>query len=268
MTRSITAFEAPALLDAHSNVTKLELYERLQGKTMPKGAPGLASFVAQGAMEFAAQDAGWRKLSKHERSRDIAGIRGYSNGWTTADDAGEFVATFQHVPQYMHSISWAKAGVPPRAAVLSATWTALVFEVKRVAIVVLADKRLVTYWVEPTQEDFDALTAAAADMARRIAENDAPPVDSADEVEAKPAQEADASAQDLDALVIRWKATADVAADASNDSKLATAAADAATTALKAKLAKGAVHEVDGIRVSHNAKTGRLYEEKTDAAYF
>ena len=54
MTRSITAFEAPALVDAHSNVTKLELYERLQGKTMPKGAAGLASFVAQGAMEFAA----------------------------------------------------------------------------------------------------------------------------------------------------------------------------------------------------------------------
>ena len=112
MTRSITAFEAPALVDAHSNVTKLELYERLQGKTMPKGAAGLASFVAQGAMEFAAQDAGWRKLSKHERTRDIAGIRGYSNGWTTADEDGEFVATFQHVPQYMHTISWAKAGVP------------------------------------------------------------------------------------------------------------------------------------------------------------
>jgi hypothetical protein len=67
---------------------------------------------------------------------------------------------------------------------------------------------------------------------------------------------------------MRWTATADVAPDAANASKLATAAAEAAATALKARLPKGASHEVDGIKVSHNAKTGRLYEEKTDAAYF
>jgi hypothetical protein len=174
MTKSITAFEAPALVDAHSNVTRLELYERLQGKTLPKGAAGLSSFVAQGAMEFAAQDSGWRKLAKHDRSRDVAGVQGWASAWTTSDADGDFVAVFQHVPQYMHTISWAKTGVPPRSTALSAAWTALVFDVKRVAVVVLTDKRLVTYWVEPTQEEFDALTAAAADMARRIAQNDPP----------------------------------------------------------------------------------------------
>jgi len=268
MTKSITAFEAPALVDAHSNVTKLELYERLKGKTLPKGAPGLTSFVAQGAMEFAAQDAGWRKLAKHDRSKDVAGIMGWASAWTTSDADGDFVAVFQHVPQYMHSISWAKAGVPPRSAVLSATWTALVFDVKRVAVVVLTDKRIVTYWVEPTQDDFDALTAAAADMARRIAEDDAPALDSGDGPVKAPTPDADAPPQDLDALVVRWKATSDVSADAANASKLATAAAEAATVALKAKLPKGAVHEAGGIKVSHNAKSGRLYEEKTDAAYF
>lgn len=268
MTKSITAFEAPALVDAHSNVTRLELYERLQGKVLPKGAAGLTSYVSQGAMEFAAQDAGWRKLAKHDRSTDIAGVKGFASAWTTADADGEFVAIFQHVPQYMHGISWAKAGVPPRSAVLSATWTAMVFGISRVAIVVLTDRRIVIYWVEPTQEDFDALTSAAADMARRLAENDPPALDSAEEPAIAPTTAAEAAPQDLDALVQRWKATSQVSADASNASKIATAAAEAATVALKAKLPKGASHEVDGIKVSHNAKTGRLLEEKTDAAYF
>jgi hypothetical protein len=268
MTKSITAFEAPALVDAHSNVTRLELYERLQGKTLPKGTAGLTSYVSQGAMEFAAQDAGWRKLSKHDRSADIGGVKGFASAWTTADTDGEFVAVFQHVPQYMHAISWAKAGVPPRGAVLSATWTAMVFGIERVAIVVMTDRRIVTYWVEPGKDDVDLLTAASADMARRLAENDPPPLDSAEEPTPAPANAAEAAPQDLDALVLRWKATSTVAADAGNASKLATAAADAAAVALKAMLPKGSAHEVDGIKVSHNAKNGRLLEEKTDAAYF
>src|SRR3546814_15019561 len=53
MTKVISAFEAPALLDAHPTLTRHSLYERLIGPPPTYGAVGLAACLADGAMRFA-----------------------------------------------------------------------------------------------------------------------------------------------------------------------------------------------------------------------
>jgi hypothetical protein len=268
MTKSITSFEAPALVDAHSGMTKLDLYERLSDKPSPMGAAGLTSFLAEGVIAFAAQDMSWSKVVRHDRNADVCGVEGHARAWLSSDADGELIAIFQHVPQFVHSASWARTGVPPRTVQLSATWASMIFGVKRVAVVVLADKRIVTYWVEPSQGDVDALRAGAADMARRLAEKNPPAVDSGDAKSEQAPAKADAADVDLDALYERWRGAREVAAVANSEVKLADHAYEAASEALKAKLPKGSSHEMAGFKVNHNAKSGRLIEEKTDAAYF
>src|SRR3546814_5191470 len=63
MTKVISAFEAPALLDAHPTLTRHSLYERLIGPPPTYGAVGLAACLADGAMRFAENE--YRRSEEH-----------------------------------------------------------------------------------------------------------------------------------------------------------------------------------------------------------
>lgn len=271
MKRTITAFEAPALIDAHGAMSRLALYERLTGApTEPKEA-GLASRISTGVVEQASEDYGWKAPIRHDFRERIGetDLMGHARGYVTADDDGTFLAVFQHVPAYVHSYGWNKAGVPPYVAVLQAQWAMWAAKAERLAFVVLADKKIVIYWVARDDAMIARLLEGAADMQRRIEASDPPPVDAAtDEGPAAVVAPVEGSGGDLDELAGRWRGAQIERAATRNAVQLAEHAYDAATAALKAAIAPGGHHDYDGYRIHHHAKTGALTEEKIDGLYF
>lgn len=271
MRKSINAYEAPALLDAHPTMSRLALYERLTGGSDSSPQAGLASYIAEGAIDFVAADNGWTKGARYDfvkRAADGLAIDGTARGWRMTDRGGEFVAVFVHLAQFMHAQAWGKAGVPPEAFLIQANWTMFLADAPRLAFVVLADRRIVIYWVDRDEDIVGQLKAGVTDLARRIADKDAPPVDAVRQAAPTPTPVADAAAPDMDDLCTRWRAAQIARADQLNRTQTAEHAYDAATEALKRAIAPGSSHVHEGVRIHHNAKNSRLTEEKIDGAYF
>ena len=271
MKRTITAYEAPALVAEHGSMTPLELYDRLTAAPGEPPEAGLTSRIAAGAVEQAAVEHGWSNPNRKDFRVDVAGdgdgvLSAHARGFVVRDEEGEFLAVFQHVAQFVHANAWNKAGVAPQTAVDQAAWAMMTSGHRRLAFVVLADKRLVVYWVARDEDLVERLRAGAADMARRIAAGDPPALDAAPaSAVAEPAVD---GSVDKDALAARWRQTQIERAVAANAVQTRDHAYEAATTALKAAIVPGASHDYDGFRIHHNAKTGRLTEEKIDGLYF
>lgn len=271
MTKVITAFEAPALLDAHPTLTRYALYERLQGPPQSHGPVGLSTLLGDGAMRFAETEYGWSKpIQKTFRETSSTDIDLTARAFVTKDAGGDLLVVFVHIADYMHRMSWSKAGVPPLAFQIQANWTMWLGDHNRLAFLVLADKRLVLYEIHRDEAMIKRLEAGVAAMTQSINTKTPPPVDvSAPTIESLKEQDDTATeTANLDTLVDRWRAARAAAADAKNIMVFADHADEAATAALKAVLAKGTSHEREGVRVHHNAKTGRLTEEKIDGQYF
>lgn len=272
MKRTITAYEAPALIDAHGTMPRLSLYERLtQG---PEEIPeaGLSSRISTGVVEQASLDHDWKPPMRQDFRVPIEGtnLMGHARGFVTEDREGTFLAVFQHVPAYVHSHGWNKAGVPPYVAVIQAQWAMWASQAERLAYVVLADKKIVIYWVDRDEAMIARLLRGAADMDRRIIEKDAPPIDAVtEEGPAKVVRPVPGEGPaDLDELSARWRGSRVDRSAARNAVDLSEHAFEAATVALKAAIAPGSHHDYDGYRIHHHAKNGNLTEEKIDGLYF
>lgn len=271
MEKVISAFEAPALLGAHSSLTRHDLYERLIGKPEPKGPIGLATCISDGVMRFAQAQYSWSTpLNKAFEKKTDSGIKATARGFI-AEEAGEpLLIVFLHLSDYQHRMAWRKAGVPPHAFIIQANWIMWLAEKERMTFLVLADKGLTLYEVQRDEHIVSRLKKAVDDMALAIESNDPPPIDDCSAQEPSPAAAtADPEApSNLDDLVRRWKETSSAKAETANSATFADHAAEAASTALKTALPKGKHHDFGSTRIHHNAKTGRLTEEKIDANYF
>lgn len=266
MVKVVTAYEAAALLNAHPGMSPHNLYERLTGDPQPKGAIGLTTYLSDGAIRFAESEYQWSRPVQRKASMKVFDFEAEARLIETSDDRGPLAVVFLHIDNYLHTVAWQKAGVPPIAYVYQANWTMWLAKAQRLAFLVLADKRIVLYEVQRDEAIIEALIDGLEQMSRRIAENDPPPIDTP----AGPSlhHDSDASDYDLDELVARWRQMMCSKALSSDSAAFASQAAEAAATKLKAALAPGKSHESDGVRVFHNAKSGRLTVEKIDGKYF
>lgn len=275
MKKTISAYEAPALLDAHPTMTRLALYERLSGGADTTPQAGLASFLADRVIEFAASDNDWTNPIRRDFRKGVEdglAIDGFGRAWRMSDGAGEFVAVFTHLAAFLHSQTWSKAGAPPEAFIIQANWTMYMADAARLAYVVLADKRLIIYWVDRDDQIVQRLVDAVSEMAIRIEQKQPPAIDAV--VDQAPIVIANDDAPgelppaDLDALAARWRATKLRRSTAHNEVETADHAYEAAAAALLKAIPQGSHHDSEGVRIHHNAKSGRLIEEKIDGAYF
>ena len=271
MTKVITAFEAPALLDAHPTLTRYSLYERMIGPPQSFGSAGLATCLSDGAMRFAQAEYGWQiPVNKRFELDTDCGIKAEGRAFLTSDEQGPLVVTFLHLADYLHRASWGKSGVPPYAFAIQANWIMWLSGQSRHAFLVLAYKRLVLYEIQRDDALIKRIVAAIAAMAEAIDTGTPPPMD----VEITelpvpaPLNNPDEQPANLDELVRRFRQAREAKSVTANSAVFADQASEAASNALKAALAQGSHHEIDGVRTFHNAKTGRLTEEKIDGTYF
>ena len=271
MTRVISAFEAPALLDAHPTLTRYSLYERLIGPPQSFGAAGLATCLADGAMRFAQNEYRWATpVNKRFELATDCGILVEGRAFVTSDQVGPLVVTFLHLADYLHRASWGKAGVPPYAFQIQANWIMWLSGHDRLAFLVLSDKRLTVYEVQRDDALIQKIADGVTAMAAAIETNSPPPMDAEIVLSeaAVPDVATDNAPADLDDLVRRFRLAREAKAVTANSATFAEHAAEAASNALKSALPQGKGHEVDGTRTYHNAKNGRLTEEKIDGTYF
>lgn len=275
MSRTISAYEAPALIDAHGGLTRLALYERLAGSPEAPPQAGLASVIADPLVGYVAAMNGWSKTIRRDVRFDVSkdeGIQGYARFWATSDEQGDFAVTFTHVAAYLFASRWRRAGTPPQDYVIQAQWTMMGAGVRRLAVIALADKTPEIFWIDADDSIMDSLRLGAEDMAGRLERRDAPPVDSQTApVETpgnKEAEDAKAAAADPDAVMARFRAARMGRAEARSTVQFADHEYEVAERALMAILAPGASLEYDGYRITRNAKTDRITEEKIDGLYF
>lgn len=278
MLKSISAYDSPALLNMHSHLTPLDLYETLSGAGRPAPGRSLGAAIAAPAVEFAAADNGWSTPIRRDHSLVIEtqhevsghkGIQAYARVWTAEDDSGIFAIAFNHLATFVHSTAWGKAGCPPEAFIVQANWIMMAANTQRLAFVVLADKRITIYWVERDEALIERLKLATIEMARRLAEQDPPAIDAPADTTVEPAPTAASQSPiNLDELTARYRSNKEQRSAAQNLLQRAEHSHDASYEALKAVIAPGAHHEYDGVRIHHNAKSGRLTEEKIDGLYF
>ncbi len=275
MSRTISAYEAPALIDAHGGLTRLALYERLAGSPEAPPQAGLASVIADPLVGYVAAMNGWSKTIRRDVRFDVSkdeGIQGYARFWATSDEQGDFAVTFTHVAAYLFASRWRRAGTPPQDYVIQAQWTMMGAGVRRLAVIALADKTPEIFWIDADDSIMDSLRLGAEDMAKRLERRDAPPVDSqtapVETPANKEAEDAKAAAADPDAVMARFRAARMGRAEARSTVQFADHEYEVAERALMAILAPGASLEYDGYRITRNAKTDRITEEKIDGLYF
>ena len=141
MPRTISAYEAPALIDAHGGLTRLALYERLAGSPEAPPQAGLAAAISDPLIGYVASINGWTKTIRRDARFDLSesdAIQGYARFWTTSDGDGDFAVTFVHVAAYLFSSRWRRAGTPPHDYVIQAQWTMMAAGLRRLAVVALA----------------------------------------------------------------------------------------------------------------------------------
>lgn len=269
---TISPYEAPALIDMHGSMTRLALYERLSASAPEEISPGLSAAIQAPVLEMAARQNNWQKPVRGDSKFDIEGcdsLQGYAPGWKTSDDKGEFSLMFVHVAAYVFSSSWRRAGMPPEDYAIQAQWTMMGNKTDRIAIVALSDKSIEIFWVDADGELQDRLANGAADLEKRLAAGDPPPVDAVPEAPAEDdTSEASNGEVDLDKAVAQWRETKIERTTIRNKTQFADERYERAEKALVNALKPGASHEYDGYRVTRNAKTDKLTEEKIDGTYF
>lgn len=273
MTKVISAFEAPALLDAHPTITRHALYEALIGAPRSIGRAGISYHLADGALRFAEEEYGWKTPVTKTFSGDaIGGLVPTARVTMTSDAEGELAVVFVHLADYLYRATWGKAGTPPEPFVIQANWAMWLSNTKRMAFLVLADKRIVLYELQRDEALVAKLSVAVSEMAKAVENRNPPPIDATPQALPTEAKQDDGSSSaepaDLDELVQRFRNAREAKSMTANSATFAEQASDAASDALKNALPKGAHHDFDGVRTYHNAKTGRLTEEKIDASYF
>jgi len=275
MPRTISAYEAPALIDAHGGLTRLALYERLAGSPEAPPQAGLAAAISDPLIGYVASINGWTKTIRRDARFDLSEsdpIQGYARFWTTSDGDGDFAVTFVHVAAYLFSSRWRRAGTSPHDYVIQAQWTMMAAGLRRLAVVALADKTPEIFWIDADDAIMQALRDGASDMAGRLDRKDPPPVDSetapVDTVASRAAEEARAAVADPDAVIARYRAAKMGRTEARNTVQFADHEYEVAERALMAVLAPGASREYDGFRITRNAKNDRITEEKIDGLYF
>lgn len=271
MKRTISAYEAPALVDAHGGLTRLALYERLSGSPEDTPEAGLSAAIADHVVDFAARVNRWANPVRRNARFDATGdasIGGYARYWTTTDEEGDFAIMFVHVAAYLFASRWRRAGMPPEDYTIQAQWTLMASGLGRLAVVALADRTPEIFWVDADAGMQQRLRAGADDMARRIAEKDPPPVDAEAEAKAKPGRDDTVAIVPIEKAHADWRSARTDRASARNRVQFADQAYEAAERALLAVLAPGESHEHEGFRVTRNAKNDRLTEEKIDGLYF
>lgn len=269
---TISPYEAPALIDMHGSMTRLALYERLSENNPEEISPGLTAAIQAPILEMVARQNKWTKPVRGDSRFAIEGcgkLEGYAPGWKTSDDKGEFSLMFVHVAAFVFSSRWRRAGMPPEDYVIQAQWVAMGNATDRVAIVALSDKNLEIFWIDVDAEMHKRLSDGAADLERRLEAGDPPPVDSVPETASEEAEASDnADKVDLDQVVANWRATKIERTTIRNKTQFADERFERAEKALINALKPGESHEYDGYRVTRNAKTDRLTEEKIDGQYF
>lgn len=275
MSRTISAYEAPALIDAHGGLTRLALYERLAGSPEAPPQAGLASVIADPLIGYVAEMNGWSKTIRRDKRFEVTGgdaVQGYARYWSTSDEQGDFAVTFIHVAAYLFASRWRRAGTPPQDYVIQAQWTMMGAGVRRLAVVALADKTPEIFWIDADDAMMEALRKGAEDMASRLERKDPPPVDSqtapAETAATMQNDEPGTAAADPDAVMARYRAAKMGRTEARNTVQFADHEYEVAERALMAILAPGASREYDGFRLTRNAKTDRITEEKIDGLYF
>lgn len=271
MSKTITAFEAPALIDAHSGLTRLSLYERLTGSTSDAPVAGLAAAISNEVVGYAAQINQWAKPIGRSELFDIAEgteIRGHARFWRTSDGAGDFIITFTHVAAYLFASRWRRAGMPPADYVIQAQWAMMAAGAERLAVVALADKTPEIFWVDADKAIQDALRDGAQDLVRRIAASDPPPVDAVAVPVTPEVVEQAAPAVEPEVAVARYRAARIARAETKNRVQFADHEFECAERALLTVLMPGASLEYDGVRLTRNAKNDRISEETIDGCYF
>ncbi len=273
MTKTISTYEAPALLDSHNSMTRLALYERLSNSAKNENIrPGINAAIAPSVMSFAADDNGWSNPMlctfdvEAESGNEITCMsRAYK---LTDNDNIEFVAEFAHLAAFMYNTNWAKSGRPPEAYQVQAQWSMYVSGMKRHAFVVLSDRRINIFWTDRNEAIINRLKDAVSDMETRLKKKDPPPIDSTPEFTQEDPDVLEAEKTDIDTLCDRYQSSKMARADSQNTLSLIEHSYEVAKDALLKRIKPGESHEYEGIRISHNAKTNRLTEEKIDGQYF
>lgn len=268
--RSISAFEAPALIDVHPTLSRLALYERLNTDNTPPSRPGLQTCLESGAITFAQDE--YRLEPPIRRTWELQphpDITSKAAGWMTNDDKGPIVYIFAHIPQFVHQNAWGRTGVPPIQFKVMAQWVMMHAGVDRAAFLVLVDKAVRVYEVQRDENVINRLIAGCIDMATALSTNTPPPADAVAE-ETKPAAQPtdDPNSVNLDEIAQRWLDASILKATSANDATMAEAAEAAAGDVLRRHLAPGETHVVNGTRIIHNATRGRLIQEQIDELYF
>ena len=177
---TISPYEAPALIDMHGSMTRLELFERLTASKSEEVSPGLSAAIQAPVLEMVARQNGWKKPVRGDSKFALEGcsnLEGYAPGWKSSDENGEFSLMFVHVAAFVFSSRWRRAGMPPEEYGIQAQWIAMGNQTARLAIVALADKAIEIFWVDADEQMQNRLQAGAADLEKRIAEDNPPPVD-------------------------------------------------------------------------------------------
>jgi hypothetical protein len=271
MTKTITAYEAPALIDAHSGLTRLSLYERLAGGSGDAPVAGLAAAISNEVVGYAAQVNQWTKPIGRSELFDIAGssdVRGHARFWRTSDSAGDFVVTFIHVAAYLFASRWRRAGMPPEDYMIQAQWVMMAAGADRLAVVALADKTPEIFWVDADLEIQRTLRGGAEDMVRRLAAGDPPAVDAVAEAVPATAEASEAPSVEPEVAVARYRAARIARSETKNRVQFADHEFECAEKALLTVLSPGASLEYDGVRLTRNAKNDRISEETIDGCYF
>lgn len=269
---TISPYEAPALIDMHGSLTRLELYERLSASKAEDISPGLSAAIQGPILEMACQKNGWKKPIRGDSRFALEGcdrLEGYAPGWKSEDDQGQFSLMFVHVAAYVFSSTWRRAGMPPEDYQIQAQWTAMGNNTERLAVVALSDKSIEIFWIDADPEMQARLLAAASDMEKRIDANDPPPIDAVPQTEEADSNDGtDEEDVDLDKAVATWREAKLDRATIRNKTQFADERYERAEKALVSALKPGGSHEYDGFRVIRNAKTDKLTEEKIDGTYF
>lgn len=288
MFNEVTPYDAPALLGIHSTLSPDALLDRLLAPPASPPRRGLSGYLTRGLIEWACETNAWNAPAQRRFPLEgsvppasIAipatfaqhGIACVASAWTTTDETGAHISlTAAHIPGFTYSREWGKSGLVPEVFAIQAQWIMGLAGTRIHGFVVLADKSATIHWVDRDDTIINRLGAALSQMAAHITAGTRPAIDQAfaENTLAPSSQEdaADSTPEARDAATARWLAAREANAAAATKAAATANEYDAASTALKALIPPGGHHDHAGLRIHHNARTGRLTEDKIDVAFF
>lgn len=281
MLAPIAPYEAPALLGAHPTMTLNDVMDRLDQPRQPSRR-ALSGYLSRGLIEWACENNDWaapvqRKFPLTDSADQSPpfqthGIECAATAFISADETGSAISlTAIHLPGFTYSREWNKSGLVPEHYRIQAQWIMALAGTTVHGFVVLADKSGTIHWIDRDPAIITALESALELLAAHRAAGTRPPIDetrAASLTEAAATTSDPADPGDVDAAAANWIAAREANAAATTKATATAAAYESATNALKALIQPGASHDHGDLRIYHNARTGRLTEEKKDASFF